>query len=330
MPWKQSQTVAVEPDFTDSESSFITSYPADMNSKQLRNRNDEITLIHEGEGRRLNVKSNLEQSCNEPATPPGQTQPTRPVLTASTHSARGRAIHALNSLSNETRLDPRPQFTPEHRSALAKDIGLLLSAGGSFQSNNGSRYQNHQVEEGSFNGTRHITENQESNTKPKRDTEVRIFEQINGGEKLLPIRKYDLPRHPLEDRSDAAFQELFKDIYQQTLAFSRFYFGIHDIKSNVSWAGLTMPPGFLQYAELVAEADPACGGWNDLLIDMQQRQWFITAILTRIFEINIFSDVLFGANEREKELLRGLDKALLTQEGKVLHPMIIGLLSEGD
>jgi hypothetical protein len=125
------------------------------------------------------------------------------------------------------------------------------------------------------------------------------------------------PAHPHEDRSDEWFIAQFRKLFRRISRFAHDYFGLHDIDAgefHQPWAA-GMAPEFLRYVEQVAEADPMISSWDKLLQDTAQREWLIVAVLTRILEIHVFGADLWGADTQEKELLLGLERALLTREG---------------
>jgi hypothetical protein len=121
--------------------------------------------------------------------------------------------------------------------------------------------------------------------------------------------------HPLSDRTDTWFIEMFRRLYHQTERFVTHYFTLHDnLDLGEPWA-LEFSPEFIAWAEQVAEPDPATGGWDGILKDGEQRKWFVMGILVRVLRVKVFDEELFGANEREGRFLMGLEKALFTREG---------------
>lgn len=131
-----------------------------------------------------------------------------------------------------------------------------------------------------------------------------------------PIRLEYQP-HALEDNTDEWFTDMFAQLFKQAERFVIDFYGIHDLDRGVffePWAcGVT--PEFVSWAELVAEPDPAMGGWDTILRNTEQRQCFILGILMRIFQRKIFDEELFGQNDQQRELLNSLDRALFQREG---------------
>jgi hypothetical protein len=124
--------------------------------------------------------------------------------------------------------------------------------------------------------------------------------------------------HPLEDRTDAWYTEMFRRLFRQTDRFATHYFGVHDIKTGdifEPW-GADMTPEFVAWAEQVAEPDPNLGTWDDLLRDTKQRKWFVMGILMKILRVKVFEVDLFGANREQAELLHGISRAFVGHEGR--------------
>lgn len=124
--------------------------------------------------------------------------------------------------------------------------------------------------------------------------------------------------HPLEDRTDAWYTEMFRRLFRQTSRFVCHYFDVHELSSGEffePWAA-NMTPEFVAWAEQVAEPDPNMGTWDDLLRESVQRKWLVMAILMKILRVKVFDADLFGANQEQGELLHGLSRALVGREGK--------------
>lgn len=84
--------------------------------------------------------------------------------------------------------------------------------------------------------------------------------------------------------------------------------------------GLKSTPEFLIWAEQVAEEDPEMDGWDGVLRDTNQRKWLVMGILMRVLRVKVFDGDLWGAEEEERKLLLGIERALLgpNREGKSL------------
>ncbi|KAI9648226.1 hypothetical protein NHQ30_002858 [Ciborinia camelliae] len=132
---------------------------------------------------------------------------------------------------------------------------------------------------------------------------------------FMPIQ-FEFPRHPERDRSNEWFQNAYAVLFERLLGFARDYFGFQELQRGFHepWA-VNMPVEFLRYVELVAEPDPAVGGWDEMLINTETRNFLIVAIIVKILEVKVFAPSLWGNTKEGEDLLHGLDRALLDSEG---------------
>jgi hypothetical protein len=123
--------------------------------------------------------------------------------------------------------------------------------------------------------------------------------------------------HPDEDRSNGWYRNEFRKLFSRIETFACEHFGVHDVSKNDNlepWT-LNFSPEFLRYVEVVADEDPYSGGWDPLLKNTIQRQWLVVAILSRIIVVKVFSTDLWGADEEEKDLILGIERAFLGGDG---------------
>ena len=132
--------------------------------------------------------------------------------------------------------------------------------------------------------------------------------------------------HPLEDRSDGWYTEMFRRLFRQSDRFSEHFFGVHNLKVGVffePWAA-GMSDEFITWAEQVAEPDAYnIESWDELLRDTLQRKWLVMGILMKIIKVKIFDADMFGANKEQRELMHGISRALLGREGKTPHHLTL-------
>jgi hypothetical protein len=130
--------------------------------------------------------------------------------------------------------------------------------------------------------------------------------------------------HPLEDRSDVWYTEMFRRLFRQTDKFVTHYFGVHDLDAGEFFEpwGAGMTDEFVTWAEQVAEPDPntGTGTWDDLLRETRQRKWLVMGVLMRILTVKVFEVDLFGASKEQGELLHGISRALVGREG--FYPLL--------
>lgn len=132
---------------------------------------------------------------------------------------------------------------------------------------------------------------------------------------FMPIQ-YEFPPHPAGDRSNEWFQDQYARLFDRIAGFAQDFFAYHDLqtKFHEPWA-VDMPDEFYRYVELVAEPDPAVGGWDEMLEDTETRKFLIVGIIVRILEVKVFAPNLWGNTREGEELLHNLDRALLDSEG---------------
>lgn len=133
--------------------------------------------------------------------------------------------------------------------------------------------------------------------------------------KFMPIQ-FGFPPHPEGDRSNDWFQNSYAVLFDRIFVFAKEYFGFQNLAKGLHepWA-IDMPVEFLRYVELVAEPDPAVGGWDELLTNTDSRVFVIIAVIVRILEVKVFAPNLWGNTKEGEEFLHGLDRALLDSEG---------------
>lgn len=135
--------------------------------------------------------------------------------------------------------------------------------------------------------------------------------------KPQPIR-IDYAPHPQEDRSDEWFVTMFRQLFHMCDTFAESFFGNRDVERGVTSEPLNLRlcPEFISWVDQVCEEDELVGGWDYVFRNTNQRRWLVFAVLMRILRVKIFDDDLWGAGKEERNMLVGIDKALLNREGK--------------
>jgi hypothetical protein len=244
-----------------------------------------------------------------------------------------RAVSALRSLEADT-------WTPDHPKILTDRINKLLKASAI---NDGEQEDKH-TPGSRFSASPSKKRTREEELPARSDTEpvanstvksdwplkndrpfkrLRTHKDIQAGPPIIdyttlqPLRINYKP-HPLSDRTDTWFIEMFRRLYHQTEHFVTHYFALHSLVNlDEPWSP-DFSPEFIAWAEQVAEPDSATGGWDGILREGEQRKWFVMGLLVRVLRVNVFDEELFGANERDGGFLMGLEKALFTREGMTL------------
>ncbi|KAM7188748.1 hypothetical protein V8F20_010465 [Naviculisporaceae sp. PSN 640] len=111
------------------------------------------------------------------------------------------------------------------------------------------------------------------------------------------------------------YENMYTSLYLRTKKFVDDYFGygqlprarkIHGIEYSL-W--LEIPEKLRRYIALVARQDNTLPwGWDDLLMQRVHREYVIQGVIGKIFERYIWDELLFGANERQLELLEKEDR----------------------
>jgi hypothetical protein len=159
-------------------------------------------------------------------------------------------------------------------------------------------------------------------------------------EKAVPSNVHlqmNFGHHPHE-YTDDQYEDAFINLDSLVVNFSRKFFGVkynirgmlleNDSKDTpvrterarlqhaLLWQSFS--PELMNYIELVAIGD--CGtksdrNWDSLLTNSEEREWLIAAIVNKIIEVKIFSQLLWGATEDQLRALDGADKSLWQAEG---------------
>jgi hypothetical protein len=238
-----------------------------------------------------------------------------------------RAVSALRSPEADT-------WTQDHPNILTDRINKLLKASaindgeqeeryipGSRFSASPSKKRARETDEPPVDDSEPVTKNKDWPLKSDRPLKRLRTHKDTHIEPLVidyttfqPLRINYKP-HPISDRTDTWFIEMFRRLYHQTEHFVTHYFTLHNLVNlNEPWS-LDFSPEFIAWAEQVAEPDPATGGWDGIMREGEQRKWFVMGILVRVLRVKVFDEELFGGNEREAGLLMRLEKALFTREG---------------
>ncbi|KAJ8066024.1 hypothetical protein OCU04_005118 [Sclerotinia nivalis] len=132
---------------------------------------------------------------------------------------------------------------------------------------------------------------------------------------FMPLQ-FEFPPHPERDRSNDWFQDAYAVLFDRIIVFAKDYFGFQDLEGNFNepWA-IDMPDEFYRYVELIAEPDPAVGGWDEMLTNTETRTFLIVGIIVKILEVKVFAPNLWGNTKEGEDLLHNLDRALLDSEG---------------
>ena len=141
-------------------------------------------------------------------------------------------------------------------------------------------------------------------------------------EGYCPTQLQFLFPHPEKDRHDGWFLNLIFDLFVRVEAFSMKYFAREinfPANRNPDLWTEDLAPEFINYAADIARGDPLRGGWSQLLRSEKERSYLIMATISKILDANVFSELLFGAEEESgdiKEGLKWMDENMLNEEGR--------------
>ena len=122
---------------------------------------------------------------------------------------------------------------------------------------------------------------------------------------------------PDQDFPDERYEILFSNLYVEIYALvqSALCPGSSSRAPSTSPWLREYPEKFIRYVELVAHPDARAGKWERLLRDGDERSNLLQAIIFRILDTKIFSQLLFGADSEHDETLQLSDTALINAEG---------------
>ncbi|KAJ4263607.1 hypothetical protein NW762_006430 [Fusarium torreyae] len=116
-----------------------------------------------------------------------------------------------------------------------------------------------------------------------------------------------------DEHYELHFSNLYVEIY--ALVQSAFCPGSSSRGPSASPWLREYPEEFIRYVELVAHPDARAGRWERLLRDGDERSNLLQAIIFKILDTRVFSQLLFGADSEHDETLQLSDTALRNAEG---------------
>lgn len=145
--------------------------------------------------------------------------------------------------------------------------------------------------------------------------------------------EYVLPPHPAEDYSDKAYEDVFYELYKKIWEYVHRYYMPYSMKYLIYpqtgsefesarrfkirlWSNLS--PEFIHWLEMVVDGDPGHlmpRDWSSVFLDPAERRPMLCAIISKIIEIKVFGDLLFGGDEFQMQTLDNAEKSLYRNEG---------------
>lgn len=125
--------------------------------------------------------------------------------------------------------------------------------------------------------------------------------------------------HPDWERSDDWFETAFTRYRDRIIRYSAKYFSFTKLATNSNFTrpwSWKMPPELVDEIESVSVADPYSIDWDRILLNHDTRCSLVAAVIAHFLERRIFDEDLFGGTEEEKQALRAMDRALVSDGGR--------------
>jgi hypothetical protein len=151
----------------------------------------------------------------------------------------------------------------------------------------------------------------------------RRLEELTRGE-WRPVRPRFGGHWPAGEIESDWYERVYTHLYTKVGEFVREYFGYGDlpVSSGVAgerelvWLESGFSEQFLWFVEKVAIQDNAAGGWDVLLVERRYRECLVSGVLAKSLEASVFDDLLFGADEVQKNMLKAQDECTLEYDGE--------------
>ena len=127
-----------------------------------------------------------------------------------------------------------------------------------------------------------------------------------------------------KELDDDWYELVMFSLFVRVYSFANRFFGdeFPDEWETSPWLE-SLSDEFAHYASKVSKADPLVGGWDALLCDPLKRTSLVTGIMAKALEATVFSQLLFGADHRQKEMLQAQDIATLEYDGRYFSTLVM-------
>jgi hypothetical protein len=150
----------------------------------------------------------------------------------------------------------------------------------------------------------------------------RGLEELTRGE-WRPVRPRFGGHWPFGEIESDWYERVYAHLYAKVGEFVGEYFGYGDLPVSVGggerelvWLKTGFSEQFLWFVEKVAIQDNAAGGWDALLVERRYRECLVTGVLAKALEASVLDDLLFGADEVQKNMLKAQDECTLEFDGE--------------
>jgi hypothetical protein len=283
---------------------------------------------------------------------PGQTLPKSPPATNTNwgfgdldgNSAKGKAADAQAAIDKFTqpKSNPKkpaanpnqsivlPKWTKDKQSLLTQNLNVLMETARKREAATAQRTLVLRSPQGQgVKRQRNATaQRQAAGGRQQKRLRLNPQTQMRGPANVFELPKpIRIPYLPLsaKDRDDEFYTAMFARLQRDIQTFVEDYFIVRDLDAGEGFNpwGLDWSPEFINWAKTVAEDDPACGGWENLMRSSTERKWFLCAIIHRIIHSKIFDADLWGSTTEQGKVMVNMAWAMLDDEGMHKTPNLL-------
>lgn len=133
-----------------------------------------------------------------------------------------------------------------------------------------------------------------------------------------------LPPKPLLPRTDAEFEDRYRELKTTTMDWVKQHF-LKDFAKPVTSLDLLQiskrTPELIQYINFIASSGR--DSWEDIFVG--RRMALVYGVLAKAIEIHVFGEEMFGASDMQRTILRQIDLEMLNLNGRRLPKEVISL-----
>lgn len=133
-----------------------------------------------------------------------------------------------------------------------------------------------------------------------------------------------LPPKPLLPRTDAEFEDRYRELKFAAMSWVKQHFSKDFAEPLTSFDILEISkqnPELIQYINCIVSSGR--DSWEDIFVE--RRISLIYGVLGKVIEVHVFGEEMFGASDRQRTTLRGIDLEMLNLNGRRLTHTLISL-----
>lgn len=130
-----------------------------------------------------------------------------------------------------------------------------------------------------------------------------------------------LPPKPLLPRTDAEFEDRYRELKAAAMTWVKQHFSKDFAKPLTSLDMLQISkntPELIQYINYIVSSGK--DKWEDIFVE--RRIALVYGVLGKAIEIHVFGEEMFGASDRQRITLRGIDLEMRNKNGRRLLQML--------